>query len=82
MPLAAPFSVPSVLHYPYSGFPLPRVHHGRGAFFRHRDWSGATIPELCRMLDAYLRYCNEERSKEKLDRTNPMQYRRNLGLAA
>ena len=51
-------------------------------FFHHRDWSGVTMPELCRMLDAYLRYYDEERPKEKLGWMSPMQYRRSLGLAA
>lgn len=43
---------------------------------------GATVPEFCRMLDAYPRYCNEERPKEKLGWLSPMQHRRSLGLAA
>lgn len=38
----------------------------KNEFFHHRDWSGVTIPEFCRMIDAYLRYYNEERPKEKL----------------
>ena len=50
-------------------------------FFHHRHWSGVTIPEFCRMLDAYLRYYNEERPKEKPGWLSPMQYRRSLGLA-
>ena len=50
-------------------------------FFHHRDWLGVTMPEFCRMLDAYLRYYNEERPKEKLGWLSPMQYRRSLGLA-
>ena len=54
----------------------------KNEFFHHRDWSGVTIPEFCRMLDAYLRYYNEERPKEKLGWMSPMQYRRSLGLAA
>ena len=49
--------------------------------FRRRDWLGATMPELCRMFDAYLRYYNEERPKERLDRIRPMQYHGSLGLA-
>lgn len=51
----------------------------KNEFFHHRDWSGVTIPEFCRMLDAYLRYYNEERPKEKLGWLSPMQYRRSLG---
>ncbi len=54
----------------------------KNEFFHHRDWSGVTIPEFCRMLDAYLRYYNEERPKEKLGWLSPMQYRRSIGLAA
>ena len=54
----------------------------KNEFFHHRDWSGVTMPEFCRMLDAYLRYYNEERPKEKLGWMSPMQYRRSLGLAA
>ena len=41
-----------------------------------------TIPELYRMLAAYLEYYNEEQPKEKLGWMSPMQYRRSLGLAA
>ena len=51
----------------------------KNEFFHHRDWSGVTIPEFCQMLDAYLRYYNEERPKEKLGWLSPMQYRRSLG---
>ena len=54
----------------------------KNEFFHHRDWSGVTIFEFCRMLDAYPRYYNEERPKEKLGWLSPMQYRRSLGLAA
>ena len=54
----------------------------KNEFFHHRDWSGVSIPESCRMLDAYPRYCNEERPKEKLGWMSPVQYRRSLGLAA
>ena len=56
--------------------------HRSFGFFHHRDWSGATVPEFCRMLDAYPRYCNEERPKEKLGWLSPMQHRRSLVLAA
>ena len=51
-------------------------------FFHHRGWPGVTMPGFCRMLDAYLRCCNEERPKEKLGWLSPMRYRRSLGLAA
>lgn len=54
----------------------------KNEFFHHRDWSGVSVPEFCRMLDAYLRYYNEGRPKERLGWMSPMQYRRSLGLAA
>ena len=54
----------------------------KNEFFHHRGWSGVTMPGFCRMLDAYPRYCNEERPKEKLGWLSPMRYRRSLGLAA
>lgn len=34
------------------------------------------------MLDAYLRYYDEARPKERLGWMNPMRYRKSLGLAA
>lgn len=51
-------------------------------FFRHRDRSGISTPEFCRMLDGHLGYYNEARPKEGLGRMSPTQYRRSLGLAA
>ena len=54
----------------------------KNEFFHHRDWSGVTIPEFCRVLDAYPRCYNEERPKEKLGWLSPMRYRRSLGPAA
>ena len=54
----------------------------KNEFFHHRGWSGVTMPGFCRMLDAYPRYYNEERPKEKLGWLSPMRYRRSLGLAA
>ena len=71
----------------YSGFegsPEERVRQLEleNEFFHHRGRSGMTIPEFRRMLDAYLRYCNEERPKEKLGWMSPMRYRRSLGPAA
>lgn len=54
----------------------------KNEFFHHRDWSGVSIPESCRMLDSYLRYYSEGRPKEGLGWMSPMQYRRSLGLAA
>ena len=54
----------------------------RNEFFYHRDWSDVSAPEFCKMLDAYFRYYNEERPKEKLGLMSSMQYRKSLGLAA
>ena len=51
-------------------------------FFYGRDWSGITIEEFMGMLDAYLRWYRDVRIKSDLGYRSPMQYRRDLGLAA
>ena len=51
-------------------------------FFYGRDWSGVTIEEFMGILDAYLRWYKDIRIKSDLDYRSPMQYRRDLGLAA
>lgn len=62
----------------YEGF-FGRLKTG---FFHGRDWSGVTIEKFVDMLDAYLRWCGDVRIKGDLDYRSPMQYRRDLGLAA
>ena len=51
-------------------------------FFYGRDWGGVTIGEFMEMLAAYLRWYRDVRIKSDLDYRSPMQYRRDLGLAA
>ena len=51
-------------------------------FFHGRDWAGVTLEEFTDMLDAYLRWYRDVRIKGDLDYRSPMQYRRDLGLAA
>lgn len=51
-------------------------------FFYGCDWSGVTIEEFIAMLDAYLRWYRDVRIKSDLGYRSPMQYRRDLGLAA
>lgn len=51
-------------------------------FFYGCDWSGITIEEFIGMLDAYLRWYRDVRVKSDLGYRSPMQYRRDLGLAA
>ena len=51
-------------------------------FFHGRDWAGVTIEELIGMLDAHLGWYRDVRIKGDLDYRSPMQYRRDLGLAA
>ena len=50
--------------------------------FHGCDWTGVTIEEFMDMLDAYLRWYRDVRIKGDLDYRSPMQYRRDLGLAA
>ena len=51
-------------------------------FFYGCDWDGVTIEEFIGMLDAYLMWYRDVRIKSDLDYRSPMQYRRDLGLAA
>lgn len=51
-------------------------------FFHGCDWAGVTIEEFMGMLDACLRWYRDVRIKGDLDYRSPMQYRRDLGLAA
>ena len=51
-------------------------------FFHGCDWAGAALEEFMDMLDAYLRWYRDVRIKGDLDYRSPMQYRRDLGLAA
>ena len=54
----------------------------KNEFFYYRDWEGVTLDEFMAELDAYLRYYNDERTKESLGWLSPAQYRASLGLAA
>jgi len=51
-------------------------------FFHGCDWAGVTIEKFMDMLDAYLRWYRDARTKGDLDYRSPMQYRRDLGLLA
>ncbi len=51
-------------------------------FFHGCDWAGVTLEEFMDMLDAHLRWYGDVRIKGDLDYRSPMQYRRDLGLAA
>lgn len=51
-------------------------------FFHGRDWAEVTIEKFMDMLDAHLRWYRDVRIKGDLDYRSPMQYRRDLGLAA
>ena len=51
-------------------------------FFHGCDWTGVTLEEFMDILDAYLRWYRDVRIKGDLDYRSPMQYRRDLGLAA
>ncbi len=46
------------------------------------DWAGVTVDELMAMLDARLGWYRDVRIKSDIGYRSPMQYRRDLGLAA
>lgn len=54
----------------------------KNEFFYYRNWEGATFEEFVSELGAYIEYYNEGRIKQSLGWKSPMQYRRDLGLAA
>ena len=51
-------------------------------FFHERDWQGVTINNFTRMLNDYMIWYRDRRRKSDLGYVSPMQYRKNLGLAA
>lgn len=51
-------------------------------FFYGRDWRDVTMDEFIEMLDGYMVWYRDGRRKSDLGYVSPMQYRRNLGLAA
>ncbi len=50
--------------------------------FYNRNWSGVTIEQFIEILNEYLSWYNEIRIKTSLGNMSPLEYRRNLGLAA
>lgn len=54
----------------------------KNEFFYYRNWRGIDYETFVSMLDDYIRYYNSRRIKQSLGWLSPMEYRRNLGLAA
>lgn len=54
----------------------------KNEFFYYRNWEGVTFEEFVAELGAYIEYYNEGRIKQSLGWKSPMQYRREMGLAA
>lgn len=54
----------------------------KNEFFYYRNWEGVTFEEFVAELGAYIDYYNEGRIKQSLGWKSPMQYRREMGLAA
>jgi putative transposase len=50
--------------------------------FYSRRWLSTTIEEFVAAVDSYIRWYNEARIKISLGSCSPIEYRRNLGLAA
>ena len=51
-------------------------------FFCGRDWQGVAMDEFMGKLDGCMVWYRDRRRKSDLGHVNPMQYRKNLGLAA
>lgn len=54
----------------------------KNEFFCSHDWLSTTIEEFVATLDGYLRWYNEARIKNLAGRLQPVEHRRNLGIAA
>lgn len=54
----------------------------KNEMFYGRDWSGVTIDEFMREVDAYIGWHDAKRIKQTLGSMSPLDYRRSLGLAA
>jgi putative transposase len=54
----------------------------KNEMFYNRSWAGVSIEEFINVLDEYLHWYNEKRIKMSLGAMSPLEYRRNLGLAA
>lgn len=50
--------------------------------FYPRDWKAATVEQLIKEVDSYIRWYNEKRIKISLGSLSPIEYREKLGLAA
>lgn len=54
----------------------------KNEFFYNRCWKGVSIDDFIDELDDYIHWYNEVRIKISLGGCSPLEYRRNLGLAA
>ena len=54
----------------------------KNEMFYNTDWSDVSISDFIGILNNYLQWYNETRIKKSLGYLSPMEYRRNLGLAA
>ncbi len=54
----------------------------KNEMFYGRSWVGVTIEQFIEILNSYIKWYNEKRIKISLGAMSPVEYRRNLGLAA
>jgi putative transposase len=54
----------------------------KNEMFYNRSWIGVSIEEFIDILHEYLVWYNEKRIKLSLGAMSPLEYRRDLGLAA
>ena len=50
--------------------------------FYPRNWQDITIDQFIRIVDAYIRWYNEQRIKISLGSLSPQEYRESLGITA
>ena len=54
----------------------------KNEMFYNRSWTGVSIEDFIDILHEYLVWYNEKRIKLSLGAMSPLEYRRDLGLAA
>ncbi len=50
--------------------------------FYHRNWQTTSLEQFMEEVDSYIRWYNEKRIKISLGGLSPLEYRKDLGIAA
>lgn len=54
----------------------------KAELFYHRNWQNTSLEQFMEEVDSYIRWYNEKRIKISLGGLSPLEYRKDLGIAA